>query len=214
MSNAHLDGELKSLRDALRALPQVAPECSAWPQLAAQLAATSRVSAIPATPSVRRAAARWFVPATLAAAVILAFGMVHGLRHPAGGNSATGIAATVPGPLASSNADAANSTTSANPQSGNADTGSERQLAALRQRSQDLEHWLRETRDAGGPLHGQDLAAAIEIEDMIGLVDGQLNAPSHDSELPLWRHRVALLEDLTVLRYSIYKVAESGVAQR
>jgi len=49
---------------------------------------------------------------------------------------------------------------------------------------------------------------------MIGLVDGQLNAASRDSELPLWRRRVALLEDLTVLRYSIYKVAETGVAQR
>ena len=49
---------------------------------------------------------------------------------------------------------------------------------------------------------------------MIGLVDGQLNAAPHDSELPLWRHRVALLEDLTALRYSSYQRAGNGVALR
>ena len=49
---------------------------------------------------------------------------------------------------------------------------------------------------------------------MIGLVDGQLNAAPQDSELPLWRCRVALLEDLTALRYSSYKLAETGIALR
>ena len=211
MSNADLDGELNHLRDALRALPQVAPDRSAWPQLAARLAAQPHVSD---SPRARRDAARWFIPAALAAALILAFGATHWLRHPGAGASAPAIAATVSAPAASSSANVANSTTSTNANAGNAEPVGERQLAALQQRSQDLERWLRETRDAGGPLRGQDLAAATEIEDMIGLVDGQLNAASHDSELPLWRRRVALLEDLTVLRYSIYKVAETGVAQR
>jgi hypothetical protein len=205
MSHADLDGELKPLRDALRALPQVAPERSAWPQLAAQLAAQSRGASVRATTR----AARWFVPAALAAAAMLAVG-AHWLRQP----GSSGIAATVPAAAASIGTNASNSTTSTNPQLGSTDNDAARQLAALQRRSQDLERWLRETRDAGGPLHGQDLAAATEIEDMIGLVDGQLNAASRDSELPLWRRRVALLEDLTVLRYSIYKVAETGVAQR
>jgi len=87
-------------------------------------------------------------------------------------------------------------------------------MASLRQRSQDLEHWLRETQRAAAPLSGQDLAAAAEIEDMIALVDGQLNAAPRDSELPLWRRRVALLEDLTALRYSSYRLAETGIALR
>jgi hypothetical protein len=85
------------------------------------------------------------------------------------------------------------------------------QLAALQQRSQELEHWLRETDRAAAPLSGQDLAAATEIEDMIGMVDMQLGAQQSNGGLPLWRHRVALLEDLTVLRYSSYSVAASGI---
>ena len=85
------------------------------------------------------------------------------------------------------------------------------QLAALQQRSQALEHWLHETARAAAPLSGQDLAAATEIEDMIGLVDVQLGAQTRNDDLPLWRHRVALLEDLTVLRYSSYSLAASGV---
>jgi hypothetical protein len=60
-------------------------------------------------------------------------------------------------------------------------------------------------------LSGQDLAAATEIEDMIGMVDVQLGAQQSNGGLPLWRHRVALLEDLTVLRYSSYSVAASGI---
>jgi hypothetical protein len=87
-------------------------------------------------------------------------------------------------------------------------------LALLQQHSQALEHWLHETERAAAPLSGQDLAAAAELEDMIGLVDGQLNAAPPESELPLWQRRVALLEDLTALRYSSYRLAETGVALR
>jgi hypothetical protein len=49
---------------------------------------------------------------------------------------------------------------------------------------------------------------------MIGLVDGQLNSAPRESELPLWRRRVALLEDLAALKYANYKMAETGVALR
>ena len=72
----------------------------------------------------------------------------------------------------------------------------------MQSRSHALEHWLRETGGDSAPQSAQDLAASAEIEDMIGMVDVQLADQSEDdASLPLWRRRVALLEDLTTLRY-------------
>jgi hypothetical protein len=130
------------------------------------------------------------------------------LRHGPQPSALGPRVATVSQPAASSSTNAANTTNATNPQAA-ADTGA--QLAALQQRSQDLEHWLRETTRAAAPLSGQDLAAATEIEDMIGMVDMQLGAQQSNGGLPLWQRRVALLEDLTVLRYSSYSVAASGI---
>ena len=43
--------------------------------------------------------------------------------------------------------------------------------------------------------------AAAEVEDLVSFVDVQLSAARDDPEaLPLWRQRVALLEDLAVIR--------------
>ena len=203
MPNPDIDGALMPLPEALRALPQVAPAHSAWPQLAAQLAAQGTRNRV----SPRR---RYFIPAALAAGIALAAiatPLLLRLRSPQPSALSPQLA-TVSQSTASSSTNAANITNATNPQS-TADAGA--QLAALQQRSQDLEHWLRETTRAAAPLSGQDLAAATEIEDMIGLVDGQLGAQQGNSGLPLWRHRVALLEDLTVLRYSSYSVAASGI---
>jgi hypothetical protein len=128
------------------------------------------------------------------------------LRRPA---PAAGAPVATAAPAAASiQTNAANSANVTSTQSADA------QLASLQRQSQALEHWLHETGRAAVPLSGQDLAAAAEIEDMIGLVDGQLNSAPQDSELPLWQRRVALLEDLTALRYSSYKLAETGVALR
>jgi len=219
MSNADFPGELnrdelnpgdaRPLRDALRALPALAPATSAWPQLAARLAEQrdgANVVAIGdrAVPARRR----WFVPLALAAALVLAAVALQ-LRRPAPQSAQPVAAATVAPDRASSNANAANSTKGTNVQE-----SARGQLAALQQRSQALERWLHETARSATPLPGQDLAAAAEIEDMIGLVDVQLNAAPRDAELPLWGRRVALLEDLTALRYSSYSVAESGTAAR
>ena len=204
MPNPDIDGAVMPLPEALRALPQVAPAQSAWPQLAAQLAAQSgardRVSP-------RR---RYFIPAAIAAGILLALiasPLLLQLRGPQP-SALSPQPATIPQPVASTNTNATNTTNATNPQTA-ADSGV--QLAALQQRSQELEHWLRETSRAAAPLSGQDLAAATEIEDMIGMVDMQLGAQQSNGGLPLWRHRVALLEDLTVLRYSSYSVAASGV---
>jgi hypothetical protein len=109
---------------------------------------------------------------------------------------------------------AANNANATNVQGSDAADAATR-LASLQDRSQALEHWLRETQRAAAPLSGQDLAASAEIEDMIALVDGQLGAAPRDREVALWRRRVALLEDLTALRYSSYRLAEkTGVALR
>jgi len=206
MPNPDIDGAVMPLPEALRALPQVAPAQSAWPQLAAQLAAKSTARARMAPP--RRQ--RYFVPAAIAAGIVLALiatPLLLQLRSPQ--PSALGPRpATIPQLAASSSTNATNTANATNAQT-TADAGV--QLAALQQRSQELEHWLHETARAAAPLSGQDLAAATEIEDMIGMVDMQLGAQQSNGGLPLWRHRVALLEDLTVLRYSSYSVAASGI---
>jgi hypothetical protein len=213
MSNPDLTGDLKSLPEALRALPQVAPERSAWPQLAAELAAQgmTKPASTARVPATARRHWRWAVPAALAAGVLLAAGAWPLLQRP----SATAITATATDPAhaASMVTNAANSTNATNAQSTEPASAASR-LALLQQHSQALEHWLHETERAAAPLSGQDLAAAAELEDMIGLVDGQLNAAPPESELPLWQRRVALLEDLTALRYSSYRLAETGVALR
>jgi len=201
---------MKSLPEALRSLPQVAPEQSAWPQLAAQLAAQGIARNAAAVPARRKR--RWAVPAALAAGIVLAAAAWPLLRRP---DPAVGapVATTTPA-AASIRTNAANSANVTSTQSATDARSADAQLASLQQHSQALEHWLHETGRAAAPLSGQDLAAAAEIEDMIGLVDGQLNSAPQDSELPLWQRRVALLEDLTALRYSSYKLAETGVALR
>jgi hypothetical protein len=85
------------------------------------------------------------------------------------------------------------------------------QLDVLRRRSESLEHWLRFSDTINSARNAQDLVASSEIEDMIGLVDVQLGAQSDAATaLPLWRQRVALLEDLTALRYTDYTLAASN----
>jgi len=211
MSNPDLTGAVKPLPDALRELPLQAPAQSAWPQLAAQLAAQGLVRQ--ATGAPRSARRRWLVPVALAAGVLLAAIAWPLLRRDAPAPAPT-VAATVAQPGASMDTNAANNANATNVQGSDAADAATR-LASLQDRSQALEHWLRETQRAAAPLSGQDLAASAEIEDMIALVDGQLGAAPRDREVALWRRRVALLEDLTALRYSSYRLAEkTGVALR
>jgi hypothetical protein len=55
--------------------------------------------------------------------------------------------------------------------------------------------------------------AAVEVEDLIGLVDVQLGGARGDAEaLPLWRQRVALLEDLAAIRGNAFAFAENGAS--
>ena len=74
------------------------------------------------------------------------------------------------------------------------------ELDRVRARSRDLEDWLA-ARPAQTALDAPTLMAAAEVEDLVGFVDVQLSAARDEHEsLPLWRQRVALLEDLALIR--------------
>jgi hypothetical protein len=84
------------------------------------------------------------------------------------------------------------------------------ELSQLHKRSQSLERWIAAVA-ARAPQDGRDLMAAVEVEDLIGLVDVQLGGARTDSDsLPLWRQRVALLEDLAAIRGSGVALAANG----
>jgi len=198
MSDRNAGRQLR-LDDALRALPLAAPEVDVWSTLAAELKPQ------------RAARRRWLVPAALAAsALALALASVlFALRAP----TAPPLATTAPAG-ASNTTNGANVANASNGTSTQNAAGDEEEfrLATLEARSQDLERWLRETRDAASPLPGPDLAASAEIENLIGLVDVELAASPQQHVLPLWQRRVNLLEDLTALRYSNYRLAETLAA--
>lgn len=184
------------LGTALRGLPLQSPTCDVWSQLAAEL-----------TPRARRRA--WpFV--AIAAAVLIAIAATMMLPHPP---ATVAHVATSNNPSANTDGDTNTATTSG-------DMKTHDQLMALQMRSRELEQWLNQTSAAAAPLPGRDLAAASEIESLIGVVDVQLaasdqpdverrDADGRDEE-KLWRRRVDLLEDLTALRYSNYRLAENG----
>lgn len=181
------------LAEALRALPLAAPPESAWPRLAASLA---QQVAHPRGANAARARRRYLLPAALAAAVAAAFVATASLRvgHVANGRLqvAGGATATKLQTGASSIHDVANDANRTDAES----------LAAAQARSHALERWLRETGKDSAPQSAQDIAASAEIEDMIGMVDIELADRSEDNaSLPLWRRRIALLEDLATLRY-------------
>jgi hypothetical protein len=172
----------RSLADALRALPDAAPQPDLWPGLAQALAA-------------RRKPRVWHyaIPAALAAGLAFAVLMPRGtLQHaPPEPTPRETTAAIAPD---------ASATHEATPASVN-------ELDNLHQRSQTLERWIAAVA-ARAPQDSHDLMAAVEVEDLIGLVDVQLGAAHDRSDaLSLWRQRVALLEDLATIRGSAFAIA-------
>jgi len=176
-----------SLGEALRALPLAAPPGDNWAVLA------ERLPRARATPSRRH---RLVLPAALAAACAVAFVVVQRTHAPADTATVAHVAAS-------------SSTNGTDAQTVSSEAESTR-LAQLQQRSAALERWLRDTGRNAAPLQGQDLAAATEIENLIGLVDVELAAPRQTQAQALWQRRVGLLEDLTALRYSNYRLAAGG----
>ncbi|HEY7871768.1 MAG TPA: hypothetical protein VIC31_03530 [Rudaea sp.] len=183
-----------TLGEALRALPLAAPPGDEWTLLRERL----RCERLPPAPP-RAAWRRYALPAALAAALAGAFVI---LRVPK-----TSVPATVAHVAASSSSNGTQAAQIHNAQNA-ANPGA--RLAQLQQRSQALERWLRQTGRDAAPLQGQDLAAAAEIENLIGLVDVELAAPRQTRAPALWQRRVGLLEDLAALRYSNYRLAAGG----
>jgi len=135
----------------------------------------------------RRRIWRHAIPAALAAAVLLALLLPRTATPPS-----TPLAGVSPAPKATAPV-------------------SNDELDSLRTRSQTLERWVAAVA-AHAPQSSRDLMAAVEVEDLIGLVDVQLGATRDRADaLPLWRQRVALLEDLATIRGSAFAIAASDV---
>ena len=192
-SNLSGSGELITLADALRALPLAAPPEGAWSQLASSLAQSAAVaSKRPVAPA--RRYRRFALPAALAAAIVAAVIAMLSPHVPHATKEIAQVepAATKARPDASSVHNATNDANATNPEL----------LTDAQNRSHVLERWLRDTGKDSAAQSAQDIAASAEIEDMIGIVDMQLaDQPEDNAALPLWRRRVALLEDLATLRY-------------
>lgn len=203
--NRHPD---HSLATALRGLPDATPQPDLWIDIARALEQRRTIAEpdpLGATRHARepqrqakpvRARPTWFVPAALAAGIALALLLPRGAPQ----HSQPDIAPP-PGALRM-----------ATTQPVAPDHAME--LDDLQQRSQALERWIGAA-SALAPQRSRDLMAAVEIEDLVGLVDVQLGAPhTADEALPLWRQRVALLEDLATIRGSAYAMAANDTDPR
>jgi hypothetical protein len=172
-----------ALAEALRALPQSAPQPDLWPELASAL-------------EQRRRPRTWQYAIPFAAAAAIALAVLLPKMTTQDGT------APINAPIASSAAPNAAASTPDAP-----DTD---ELVALHARSRTLERWIAAVA-ARAPQDGQDLMAAVEVEDLIGLVDVQLGGARGNADaLPLWRQRVALLEDLAAIRGNSLALAEDG----
>lgn len=205
MSLSHIPAGLNNdaaLRENLRALPLATPSASAWPALEAAL----RANGIVTTPAPRRHW-RWAVPAALAAGLALALLLPRMANTPTNTSPAT-IATSAPVQNTTkpevTNKPEVTDKLAAN--SGN-------DVDALRARSQRLETWLQRVAAGGTTLDGQNLMAAAEVEDLIGLVDVQLSGAGDSPEAAaLWRQRIALLEDLGAIRTAAWGASANGLA--
>jgi hypothetical protein len=176
----------KSLANALRDLAQVQPETSLWSALEASLLQRQKPA---------RKGWSYTLPAALAASIAL-------LALPFFWR-----AANAPQGMNAMHSDVVLAVVRADPKVAAAMT----QNNVLRQQSQVLESWLSAARNSNSSA--RDLLASSEIEDMIGLVDVQLAASAAQTDaLPLWRQRIALLQDLAALRYTGASLAANGVS--
>ena len=129
-------------------------------------------------PKMRSRRPRWIIPTALAASVLL--GLLLVLPNPPVTPPAI-VQSGLPTQPADSVAPAS-------------------EIDRLRADSRILEAWLGGL-SAEGQRDGRSLMASAEIEDLVGLIDVQLSATRNDAEsLPLWRQRVALLNDLASIR--------------
>lgn len=172
------------LAAALRSLPLQQADGDCWPALAAALQARTAKAPAP------RRRWRWAAASALAASLVIAAVLPWSTQSP------TPVLVDELTPTPASGVEPIR----------------DADLAWLRQRSTQLEGWLAELPTP--PVRdGRSVMATVEVEDLIGLVDLQLDASRNPGEaLPLWRQRVALLEELSVLRSAAFGVAVTDAA--
>ena len=169
----HHDSEPDRLTDRLRALPDAAPAAGTWDRIRQRATARQR----------RRRLLRRVIPLAVAASLLLALGI------------GVTLIATRTAPLAGTAPAKAPARLNV--------TRNGESLAQLQAHSMRLETWLGELRAHGAPLQGRALASAVDLQDRIGLIDLQLDAPDAAGDRhALWRQRIRLLQDLAMLRAS------------
>lgn len=169
---------------AMRALPLIAPEQSAWPAIASRMHDASEDAAPQIAPRGRtRRLAVWSLAASIAAvSVWLAL---------------TGLSPISPASRVASAPDYAAQVDAAATDQQPIDAAQ----VALIERSAALEWWLRESCSADWPQDLGSATASVEIENLIANVDQRLTrSGSSAEEIQLWRHRVGLLEELVALQ--------------
>ncbi len=168
---------------ALRALPLVAPEQSAWPAIAARTHGAAADKAAPIAPRQRtRRRAIWSLAASIAAfSVWLALADRTQFSPASRVASAPDIPAQVDVATAQQPMDAAQ--------------------VALIERSGALEWWLRESGSADWPQDLGSATASVEIENLIANIDQRLTRTGSSAQQnQLWRRRIGLLEQLVALQ--------------
>ena len=171
--------ELELIASSLRALPQVAPERSAWEEIASKLQAASARNTALRT----RTQGRWIVLAAAASFAIAWLGLAQWNQ----------VAAPVP--------HAAPTIAIHEEPAPRADRAWAAVQAALMERSGSLERWLVDSGSAQWPQDLGSASASVEIENLIANVDQRLTRSVSVAERgQLWQRRVGLLEQLVSLQ--------------
>lgn len=170
---------------ALRELPLAAPAGSAWPEMAAALAAQRKP-----------ARARGLLPA-LASAAVLALAVGLALKSPAPEQPASVAAGSEQSPAGRD-------------PTGEPTTGASSDLIA---RNRELEMMLRGIDRM--PLDAESALAGAQLEDLIGMLDLELSATREDARARLlWQQRLVLLQELATVRQTGFAAVaqDAGIA--
>jgi len=182
---------LKRVRDELRALPPEIPPASAWEGIDRQLDAQGR-----------RNRAWWTGGLALAASLVAGVALWMNLGMNLGMNMGVNTGTALSQPAMVINTDPANNIATDVTDRAPATTMRFSELP-LRARSQLLEQRLRSMRPESRVLTGHDAMTAVELEDLIALVDYQLaRTRSLDDQRAkqLWQQRVDLMSGLVQVR--------------
>lgn len=170
---------------ALAQMPLEAPDHSAWPALAARIAARGGAGGGAAAPATTRRLPRW--PLALAASVAIGLlALPRWLDTSADAPAGAVVAGTAATPVAT-----------------------EAQLASLMTESSRLERLIAAADD--GTSSATAAALSLELEDRLATLDGALQSnPDPARQLALWQQRVQVLRDVAAVEASRRYLASEG----